>query len=1170
MQLRYCYIPVWLTVRACYQPLILVWENMNVNISNFMEERKANTEEAPYMEMKTSFGNKENIKPANKTQPSQPKQTKEDSFGLSLPLGEEYERKKQKLQQELRLDYRRFMSERKSQIIADPLPQSHMLSLPIKERRSAKEKLQDERNKEYNMFLRGQERAHKTEKTSATPQALERDRFGSITPKYPAGSLEVQAQRASQSPENTVFSKRDVATLTEPISGVPKVSRPRRHWVEMPDRWGGPHREHSSSDEELELLEKERHRNVQEDTGKTQRGGKHDNSSHSLQAPTPAQSRSVNEQNMTEFATGLMIGASEGDEASQRKKELYRLELLQQIAEQQKNKRKEKELELRVAATGAVDPEKKPDRIKQFGAMTREHEGRKRDVPYRPGLGLEEFRADSARRLKEERPQKETAPPERPRVAFQSPSQDHSTVLSRLANTSGLGLEAGAGFGANDTTSNTEDNHRSLSRTLGEIVAPRITGVRPPLGPSLTDSYQTPYDNAYFYYGARNPLDPNLAYYGPTVGQQAHVPPEAQWSNLQPPSGSLMQAISHAGGVPPGPAFFSPERLQQPKESAVSYQEALKQQIQERQQRRHREKVEKELYDAKIEAEMKAYEPWGRAGGGAPLRDDHGNLISDLKQMHKTNVEAYDSGGRVARIPVTYRTEPAGFCSSQPSVQVRGNLFNELPTPQQLHDQEKYKDCLKQQIEEKRRKEAEERERQKLEEEKEERRLAEQRARIQREYEEEQERKRQKEKEQMAKNEELIKQSEERRKEAEKTRREAEEKENEALREKREREKQTHLVEVHRAPSPPLPALQKKLRQQMPRSPSVESHRSSATLSMRSVSAPHSPPVPARRNEIRATEKRTVIRELSALRRQLRSEQRRLEGELMQSNRNDHTPPVHSRPREHLPEDVSEVARLSKQVPIRRPASHTTAAINMQNLQEFNRLKYRDGASREEVRQAYPDPPSDDHSLDIQQQALLRQQQRTINSMRRGKAADYFDMVSSGQRHHEQRLNSAEDAGRHLLLDSESAFIDPSGDSFLLQSRREQRARPAVRKADVSEDVVNRYGRPDSSPDSQSLHSLTSTEIERLRERIKNKMTSLNNMREHDWRSEEVSTEEGEELWPQTPPSTIRRFSIDTIATDPWLRPSSSETLKRFTGGRRPSSRNHVGQNWEGPSTYHG
>uniref|UniRef100_A0A672QNC7 Centrosome and spindle pole associated protein 1a n=1 Tax=Sinocyclocheilus grahami TaxID=75366 RepID=A0A672QNC7_SINGR len=319
---------------------------MSVNISNFMEEKRANTEEAPYMEMKTSFGNKENIRPANKTQHSQLKQTKEESFGLSLPLGEEYERKKQKLKQELRLDYRRFMSEKKNLIIADPLPQSHMLSLPIKERRSAKEKLQDERNKEYNMFLRGQEGAQKNGKTSATPQALERDRFGSITPKYPTGSLEVQAQRASQSLENIAFSKRDVATVTEPISGVP-------------DRWGGPHRDHTSSDEEIELLEKERHRNVQEDTGKTRRGGKHDNSSHSLQAPTPAQSRSVNEQNMTEFATGLMIGATEGNEASQRRKERYRLELLQQIAEQQKNKRKEKELELRVAATGAVDPEKK-------------------------------------------------------------------------------------------------------------------------------------------------------------------------------------------------------------------------------------------------------------------------------------------------------------------------------------------------------------------------------------------------------------------------------------------------------------------------------------------------------------------------------------------------------------------------------------------------------------------------------------------------------------------------------------------------------------------------------------------------------------------------------------------------------------------------------------------
>lgn len=51
-------------------------------------------------------------------------------------------------------------------------------------------------------------------------------------------------------------------------------------------------------------------------------------------------------------------------------------------------------------------------------------------------------------------------------------------------------------------------------------------------------------------------------------------------------------------------------------------------QIEERQERRRREKEEKERYDAKLEAEMKAYEPWGRGGAGAPLRDDRGNLIS--------------------------------------------------------------------------------------------------------------------------------------------------------------------------------------------------------------------------------------------------------------------------------------------------------------------------------------------------------------------------------------------------------------------------------------------------------------------------------------------------------------------------------------------------------------
>ncbi|XP_051970000.1 centrosome and spindle pole associated protein 1-like isoform X2 [Xyrauchen texanus] len=1124
---------------------------MDVNISNFMEEKRVRTEEAPYMEMKTSSDKrnleKENHKSAYKTQA---KQLKEEGFGLSLPLGEEYERKKQRLKQELRLDYRRFMSEKKNLNIADPLPPSHLLSLPIRERRSAK--------------------------------ALERDNFGSVTTKYPSGFPEVQAQGNSLSPKNVASVRRDAASLKGPISKVHKVSRPRRLLAESPDRWGGPqgyYIDHTSSEEEqegIELLEKERLRNIQEERDThAKREGKLDKRTHSLQAPTPAQSRSVNKQNMPEFATGLVIGAAEEDEASRRRKKLYREELLQQIAEKQKNKRKEKELELRVAATGAVDPEKQPDRIKQFGDLTQEYWGKRRNVPYRPGLALNVLQADSARRPKDERPlqaSEERVPPERPRVAFQPQSLNKSTA-------SGPGFEVRAGLGVNGIAPITDDYDRSLSSALGEMVAPRITGVHPPFGPSLTDSYQTPYDNAYYYYGARNPLDPNLAHYGPPVQSHiSHISPGVQWPILQPPSGGPTQISSQAGINLPGPAFIIPERLKKTQGSALSYQEALKQQIRERQERRYQEKVEKEQYDAKIEAEMKAYDPWGRAGGGAPLRDDQGNLISDLKRMHKTNLEAYDSGGRRVNNAATSRPEPAGFTSTQPSMHARGNLFSELPTPQHLHEQEIYKDYLKQQIEEKRRKEAEERERQRLEEEKEERRLAEQRARIQREYEEDQEKKRQKEKEKNAKNEELIRQAEERRKEDKKKRKEAEERENETLRKRLERENQTHLEEVHRALSPPLPALQRKLRQQTPRPPSAESHRSAAILSVRSMSAPHSPPVPARRNEIRATdEKQTVIRELSALRRQLRSEQRRLEGKLILSNQHDSPSPAPaSNPqREHPPDEVFEMARRRKQFPIRRPASHTIAEVNMQNLREFNLLKYRDGTSHEEMRQAFPHPPGDDHSLDIQQQALLRQQQRTINSLK-ARTTDNIDLVSSGQQHPEMWGNSAEDPGRRLLLDSESAFIDSSADSFLLRSQHNQRARPGsarvrptTRKAYIFDDVITRYNQPDSELDNQSLNSITSSEIERLRERTRNKMTLLNNVREQDWRSGDASGEEGEELWSQTPPFD-QRVSIDTNATEPWLRPSSSDTLKGFMGGRRPSSQNHTSQDWDGPSTYHG
>lgn len=117
-----------------------------------------------------------------------------------------------------------------------------------------------------------------------------------------------------------------------------------------------------------------------------------------------------------------------------------------------------------------------PDRIKQFGAVNREYEGRRqRDVPYRPGHTLDSLEDDSARKHPKERTAgvgaEERAPPERPHVAFQSPPLvDYSPSLAQLAAVSGGGrFEAGRDV----VGPVNQDFHRNLSNTLGEMIAPR-------------------------------------------------------------------------------------------------------------------------------------------------------------------------------------------------------------------------------------------------------------------------------------------------------------------------------------------------------------------------------------------------------------------------------------------------------------------------------------------------------------------------------------------------------------------------------------------------------------------------------------------------------------------------------------------------------------------------
>ncbi|XP_074433316.1 centrosome and spindle pole-associated protein 1 isoform X25 [Larus michahellis] len=1107
----------------------------------------------PYMEMR----NKESEKPSESSKmfismakenipPNSQQNYPLGDYGLSLPLGEEYERKKHKLKEELRQDYRRYLSQGISQAkrkknyltTGEVDPYTQGLSLPIDERRSAKNemdrnrkpvavtRLRPEFHTEVQPCNTGVEPPKKDAFTSTegyeellNKRWLEEDRYHRLDDEVELRSrllnkrldedLDVPNQRrrgfASQSvipirKHHRLDEDRDFARRYYRMDHDPEISEemdprfrcesaydrktPRGFYAERPYLDGIVRDLPADYEDEL----KERTRVQQISRTGTSRNQVQISSSATEQAKPAAE---------MPYATGLVLGGQDR-ELLQRKKEKYRQELIEQMAEQQRNKRREKELELSVAASGAQDPEKKPNRLKQFGLTARASV--------------------------------ENVPPERPRVAFQTPVPVPSASPVN------------------------EDFHRGLASTLGEIAAPRLVPMPPPPPPVLTDNYRTPYDDAYYFYGVRNPLDPNLAYYGTGMMGMQPTP------NLDPPLGQapVEQSVSNFGQKNTGDrqrstGVFSEEKTKPSKEATLSYQQELQQQIREREERRRREREEKERYEAKLEAEMRNYNPWGKGGGGAPLRDAKGNLIS--------------------------------FTFAQTSPFARGNVFGEPPSPQHLKRQESYKNFLRLQIEEKRRREEAEREKLRMEEEKEEKRLAEQRMRIQKAYEDEQEEKRKKEEERRLKNKEIIRLDEERQKEAERRRKEKEEKQEEQLRQYYEKEKMEEEKKMFsRQPSPVIPALQNKSIRKEERIPSADSHISYYAQDPPQPRVP-SPPVPARRNQLRALEERkNVINELSEMRKQLRSEERRLQEQLLNVASDDDVPITRGR-REKNPKDIFEMARLRLQAPVRRPSSKEAQdPVNIQNIWEFNELKYTDSETRLGLRHMYPDPPKDDQTLEIQQQALLREQQKKLGRMRMRRETE--DDSASGGNPQTMRLfrNESDEFLKNSLLESDSAFIGANGETFpalkevnlppqLPPSARERR-RIKQKALERAEDVP-----PDQTPllqpDSFSLHSNFSLDVDQLKGKNEERWHRLTELQQKSaYLGDDTSLGDVDDLLKRPAADGRRPGSGDTVATEPWLRPGTSETLRRLlaeqTSPAKLSPENALPLSWEGLSTAHG
>ena len=111
------------------------------------------------------------------------------------------------------------------------------------------------------------------------------------------------------------------------------------------------------------------------------------------------------------------------------------------------------------------------------------------------------------------------------------------------------------------------------------------------------------------------------------------------------------------------------------------YQEELQRQVREKQMQKQREKDEKEKLDKKMLDEAVSYNPFGRAGGGAPIKDREGNTVADLSQV-RADPDQYSPRTltQAAQNPFLYPNSSSKTGSNE--------MLNFMMTQQQPHQQQ--------------------------------------------------------------------------------------------------------------------------------------------------------------------------------------------------------------------------------------------------------------------------------------------------------------------------------------------------------------------------------------------------------------------------------------------------------------------------------------------------
>lgn len=683
---------------------------------------------------------------------------------------------------------------------------------------------------------------------------------------------------------------------------------------------------------------------------------------------------------------------------------------------------------------------------------------------------------------------------------------------------------------------------------------------RPPPHPAI---HSNPYDDPYYYYGSleagapqapllNGPLDSTRGQAnkgGPVLdggmsgghttpapssfpqGGEGELSPR---SHLQPPGG-----YSSIGAGTNDPALVDKKKATQ-----QAYQEELKRQMQEREEKKRKEKEEKERYDRKIEQEAANYNPWGKGGAGAPIRDSGGHLVANLRTLKQYNNEGVNVSPREQPPPVETRFDLPASNDPYLSPRQRGNFqtspvqaaelsgnvprttFGRSDPLKETQPQDdlkraarlEYQELLRKQVEEKEKKKKEELEKIKREEEELERRVAEERLKMQKNFEEEQEKNRKKEEEARLKNEQIKEAQEAKKREADKKKKEMEEQRQAELKRKLDAELAAKKAAgqgssaQERSSSPPIPTVRKKMeeegdvtadfRSSSPPIPTLANKQTPQNTNGYIAASPP-PPVQTRRRPglepfRRDTPDRDVLSQLTALRQQLKHEEKRVQQQM------DHSTAVKGYSEmQRVPDDL-ESRRGRRDVDIfDRALSNKTAVVKkdaegFSAADEFNRMKYEETSSLAgEFRSKFPDPVSTGSVLDLQQQAFLREQEDKLAALRSNPSKSNKQSPRGGQPYQLARRPASRDS----LLESESQFLavdDPKQllpiEQMVSSRPRQSSARERRRWKQLEE--MARNPRPHDTykpptPGGFSLNSVTSFNVDEVANKNEERLKKL-------------------------------------------------------------------------------